>query len=253
MPRFTTIIVALLLMAVHCRGYAHNESVDTISTPQSQHFYRFRPNQLIAPGALLAAGITGVYAFDGFRNSIRHRFNGKSCGHGTLADNYIQYAPAAVYLGLGFIPGVKHRSDWRERLMAGVTAYAVMTVVNNVMKVSFREPRPDSGARNSFPSGHSATAFTGAELMRIEYGNWVGLAGYAAAATVGALRIYNDRHWINDVLGGAAIGIISARIGYWLVPLERRLFRLDKKKDIAGAALLPMVGEANGVAFALTF
>lgn len=215
--------------------------------------YRFRPNQLIAPGVLLAAGVSGVWGFKGLRNSVRHHFSGKQCGHGTEIDNYLQYAPAAVYVGLGFIPGVKHRSDWRERLMAGVTAYAVMTVVNNVMKVSFREPRPDSGARNSFPSGHSATAFTGAELMRIEYGPWVGLAGYAAAVTVGAMRIYNDRHWINDVLGGAAIGILSARIGYWLVPLERKLFGLDKRTSPAAVAILPMAGQANGFAMSVTF
>lgn len=239
---------------------AYTATADTTSVktkamePASEHFYRFRPNQLIAPGVMLAAGITGVYAFDGFKNSIRHHFSGKQCGHGTKVDNYIQYAPAVAYLGLGFIPGVKHRSDWRERLMAGVTAYAVMAVVNNVMKLSFREPRPDSGARNSFPSGHTATAFTGAELMRIEYGPWVGFAGYAVAVTVGALRIYNDRHWINDVVGGAALGMLSARIGYWLVPFERRLFGLDKKKqNKSAAALLPMVGEANGIAFAMTF
>ena len=50
---------------------------------------------------------------------------------------------------------------------------------------------------NSFPSGHTANAFCGAELMRIEYGNWVGLAGYAVAVTTGVMRMYNERHWWN--------------------------------------------------------
>lgn len=216
------------------------------------HYYSFKPNQLIAPGVMLAAGIAGVYTFKGFKDSVRHAFNGKPCGHGTTVDNYIQYLPAAVYLPLGFIPGVKHRSDFRERLMAGVTAYAVMAIVNNAMKYSFREPRPDNSRRNSFPSGHSATAFTGAELMRIEYGNWVGLAGYAVAATVGALRIYNDRHWINDVVGGAAVGILSARIGYWLVPFERKLFGLDKKKKQTGTDMsLAIVPAPGGIAMSI--
>ena len=44
------------------------------------------------------------------------------------------------------------------------------------------------------------------------------------------MRIFNDRHWINDVMAGAGIGILSAKIGYWLLPLETRLFRLDKSK-----------------------
>lgn len=262
MRRFLRFLMMLLAMVVVAArpAMAQSDSTSVAATmldkPMAEsHFYRFKPNQVIAPAALLAVGVTGVYAFDGFKKSVQRRFNGRQCGHGTSVDDYIQYLPAAVYLPLGFIPGVKHRSDFRERLMAGLTAYAVMTVVNNVMKVSFREPRPDSGARNSFPSGHSATAFTGAELMRIEYGNVVGLTGYAAAIAVGALRIYNDRHWINDVFGGAAIGILSARIGYWLVPWERKLFGLDKKKKAAGGddVSVAVVPAGAGIAMAITF
>lgn len=96
--------------------------------------------------------------------------------------------------------------------------------------------------------------FTGAELMRIEYGNGIGLASYAVAVTVGALRIYNDRHWITDVFGGAAIGILSARIGYWLLPFERKLFGLDKKKtSVQDVAILPMIGNTTGVSLSLQF
>lgn len=216
--------------------------------------YSFKPTQLIVPGVLLAAGIAGTYTLDGFKNTIRDHFSGYKKGHKFRADDYIQYSTAVGYVGLGFIPGVKTRGDFRQRVMAGVTAYAVMAVAVNALKYSFKHPRPDTGTKNSFPSGHSATVFTGAELMRIEYGNYVGIAGYAVAVTVGALRIYNDRHWITDVLGGAAIGILSARIGYWLLPFEQRLFKLDKKKNNDKAiAILPILGETNGMAFSMQF
>ena len=80
------------------------------------------------------------------------------------------------------------------------------------------------------------------------------MAAYAVAITVGALRIYNDRHWITDVLGGVGIGILSARIGYWLLPFERKLFKLDKNKDNDKAiAILPMIGETNGMSFSMQF
>lgn len=262
LQKIISIILSTIVSAVsftgNCASPANDTSIlevaDSISPLRTHEFYRFQPKQLIAPGVLLAGGITGIYAFHGFRNSVRDHF---SHNHPTHVDDYLQYAPAAAYLTVGFIPGVKHRGDFRDRLMAGVSAYAVMTIVNNVMKLSFREKRPDSGARNSFPSGHSATAFTGAELMRIEYGNIVGIAGYAVAVSIGALRIYNGRHWINDVLGGAAIGILSARIGYWLVPFERRLFGLDKQKLKHGQsmALLPTYGHDSGfgMAMAITF
>lgn len=222
-----------------------------LATVEFRHDYKFRPNQLIAPASMLAVGVAGVWGFSGLKESVRHHFSGSRVVH---FDNFLQYTPGVVYMGLGFIPGVKCRSEgWRDRVMAGVSAYAVMMVMNNVMKVSFRERRPNSERRNSFPSGHTAVAFTGAELMRIEYGNWAGFAAYAVAVTVGATRIYNDRHWINDVIGGAAVGILSARIGYWLLPVERRLFGLDRDKSKKTVAILPMAGEANGISFAMTF
>lgn len=61
-------------------------------------------------------------------------------------------------------------------------------------------------------------AFTGAELLRREYGKeypWVAVAGYAVAVLVGAMRVYNNRHWVGDVLAGAGIGIASVTLVYW--------------------------------------
>lgn len=226
------------------------------SYKQFEKQYTFRPTQLIAPGILMGAGIAGVYSLHDFKNSIRDNFSGYKKGHTFKADDYIQYSTALGYLGLGFIPGIKTRSHLRQRVMAGVTAYAIMAVAVNAMKYSLRHPRPGSGTRNSFPSGHSATVFTGAELMRIEYGNYIGIAGYVIAVTVGALRIYNDRHWITDVFGGAAIGIISARAGYWLIPLEQKLFKLDKKqeqKHDLSLSVIPMIGYSNGLAMSIQF
>ena len=50
-------------------------------------------------------------------------------------------------------------------------------------------------------------------------------AGFAIAAFTGFMRLYNDRHWTGDVLAGAAVGIISADISFWLNNLiERKLW-----------------------------
>lgn len=107
------------------------------------------------------------------------------------------------------------------------------------MKLSFRERRPDSDTRNSFPSGHTATAFMGAEFLYREYGDvspWIGYAGYAVAATTGYLRIYNNRHYLNDVIAGACVGILSARIAYWIYP---RIFKKSKSGRHITVAGLP--------------
>ena len=47
---------------------------------------------------------------------------------------------------------------------------------------------------------------------------WIGYAGYAIAAITGYLRIYNDRHYLNDVVAGACIGVLSTKLAYWLYP-----------------------------------
>ena len=55
------------------------------------------------------------------------------------------------------------------------------------------------------------------------------VAGYAVAASVAFLRLYYNKHWFNDVIMGAGIGILSARIGQWLLPFERKLLKINPK------------------------
>lgn len=204
-------------------------SPEDVNLPVKPYRYSFHANQLIAPGVLIAAGSVGVNCFQGFKKGIRADFAKMRGDHYLHFDDYIQYLTPALYLGLGLCK-VPSRYDFVDRLLAGTTAYLMMAIVTNTTKYAVREMRPDSSTRNSFPSGHSATVFTGAELMRITYGNYVGIAGYAVACTVGFMRMYNNRHWYNDILTGAGIGILSARAAYWLLPLERKLFKRDRHR-----------------------
>lgn len=205
-------------------------SVDSVKAADNFGEYRFNSHQLIAPGIMVGIGLIGVYEsqFNNFKNHIKDahdKLRGERYWH---YDDYLQYLPAAAYLGMGAI-GVKGRYGFKERLFAGLTAYIVMAAIVNPIKYIVREPRPDSSARESFPSGHTATAFTGAELIRIEYGNAYGVAAYTVAAGIGFLRMYNGRHWFNDVIAGAGIGILSARIGYWMLPLYQKWFKWNNK------------------------
>ena len=112
-----------------------------------------------------------------------------------------------------------------DRSLERVTSYVALGAIVNSIKYTVREPRPDGSANNSFPSGHTATTFMGAELVRIEYGDdspWYSVGAYTVAIAVGALRVYNNRHWFTDVFAGAGVGILSARIGYWMLPYTRK-------------------------------
>lgn len=249
MKRVVYHLFALVVILVHCPLPALASACDTVACGDSarmrQLVYvsaseRFRPQQLIAPAALVAAGFFGVYNSTAvsLKEDIADGFTRWRKDRPVKIDDYIQYLPAAAYLGLGAV-GVPGRHPLRERLAAGVTAYVAMAAVTNIVKYTVRERRPDSDSRNSFPSGHTATVFTGAELIRLEYGTWPAVGAYTMATAVAFLRLYNGRHWINDVLAGAGIGIVSARLGYWMLPYYRRWFGWENRRNAPVVAAVP--------------
>lgn len=200
---------------------------------------RFNTKQLFLPVSLISIGVFGSYnvSFHKINESVVSGMNNLRGSHYFRLDDYVQYLPALGYAILGFT-GLKAKHSLKERLAVGVAAFATMAAITNVVKYSIREKRPDSSRRNSFPSGHTATAFTGAELIRVEYGIGPGVVAYVVATNVAFLRLYNNRHWLNDVIGGAGLGILSARIGYWMLPVFRKwLGRTEKTKSIYMSAV----------------
>jgi len=136
-------------------------------------------------------------------------------------ETWVQYAPAVVDFTLGFANNVKSDYTWEERAVKLAISYAAEIALTQSLKAIVKEQRPDGSAMNSFPSGHTATAFVGAELIRQDYGWWFGLGAYAVATGVGVMRVYHQRHWWWDVLAGAGIGVLSANIGNWVLkPIE---------------------------------
>lgn len=145
-------------------------------------------------------------------------------------DDYIQYIPWAAHLTMGLC-GVKGVSKNRYQIVtADAFAAIIMAGVVNGMKYSINRTRPN-GADASFPSGHTAAAFTGATLLAHEYGHrsvWIPIAGYAVATATGVMRVLNNRHYISDVIVGAAIGILSAELAYWATDAifkDKKLFK----------------------------
>ncbi len=133
-------------------------------------------------------------------------------------DNCIQYLPLSSNLVLNLVGVPSNHNFWQQSRRAA-TAWLISTVIIYPVKETLRCLRPDRSSYNSFPSGHTSTAFLGAELLRLEYGNTssaIPIAGYSLALFVGTMRLYNDRHWTNDVVAGAVVGIMSANLSYWL-------------------------------------
>lgn len=137
----------------------------------------------------------------------------------TGIDDYTQFFGPAMTVGLK-LAGVEGRSNWGRLLVSAGLSYGIMAGFVNGIKYTAKEMRPDGSTANSWPSGHTATAFVGATILHKEYGltrsPWYSVAGYGIATATGVMRVLNNRHWISDVLSGAGIGIMSGELAYAL-------------------------------------
>ena len=74
------------------------------------------------------------------------------------------------------------------------------------IKVMVSRERPDGTNKLSFPSGHTANSVALARFLHRSYGRRVGIPLYIFSCFVAAGRIQDDRHFLSDVIVGAAIG-----------------------------------------------
>lgn len=244
--------LAAILLAVMPLNAQRRDSVYTASE-------QFKVTKLIAPVSLM--GVGAICAFTpGYQNGVnipvRDKVLSITGGADLWFDNILQYTPAAGY-AIAAICGAGEHGFW-EQALTGVTAFGLMMASVHIVKFATANTRPN-GRPNSFPSGHTATAFMGAELVRLEYGPWWGLAAYSVACVTGFMRVWNNWHWTSDVIAGAGFGVLSAQAAYWLLPLERKLFRLDSKAaSRANISAVPFAaptpaGSCVGMTLALTF
>lgn len=77
------------------------------------------------------------------------------------------------------------------------------------LKYSIEKDRPDGSGDDSFPSGHSADTFAAATFINQRYGWQYGVPSFAVASYVAYTRVASDQHHVEDVLAGAAIGILA--------------------------------------------
>jgi hypothetical protein len=78
------------------------------------------------------------------------------------------------------------------------------------LKFSINAERPNGGSY-SFPSGHTATAFAVAPVLGKHFGPTVGYVSYGMAILTGMARMEERKHYLADVLAGAAIGLVVSR------------------------------------------
>lgn len=214
---------------------------DTMKVAIDSNAYKFSYKKLIVPSVLISYGTLSLVSDNlkeintHTRHEVREHFIA-----GAIIDNYMQYAPAVAVYGLN-IAGIKGKHNFKDRTIIYATSQLITSAIVLPTKRIIGEERPNGSNNLSFPSGHTATAFSSAHFMFREYKDsnfWLGISGYPIAAATGIYRVLNDKHWVGDVVAGVGVGILSTEIAYWLFPTISKWLSPNNSKN--SMAIMPL-------------
>lgn len=245
------IIVLLLLLSVL---KVNGQSASTDSTENNKNI-QFKYKSIIIPTILIGYGVVGLISptLKDINTSTKNEFRDHDDKKVNL-DDYAQYSPFLSVYVLNAV-GIRGKNNFKDRTIVLTTAYLIMGSSVSIIKKTSKVKRPDGSDTNSFPSGHTATAFMGAEFLYQEYRDvsvWYGIAGYVVAAGTGYFRMSNEKHWLTDVATGAGIGILSTKIAYWIHPLIKKTIFKDSDKK-SGIVMPFYNGREYGLGLSMTF
>lgn len=147
----------------------------------------------------IAVGLSVCSSFTHAGNAITDNINDEH----VVAGDYIQVALPLTGL---FAAWLHDDAQGAKQL-----TYSLATTVGIVQagKYAIGRVRPNASNYASFPSGHTAAAFSGAAFLHSRYGAKWGIPAYLAASYVGASRIHGNRHYADDVVAGAGIAFLT--------------------------------------------
>ncbi|SEQ47229.1 PAP2 superfamily protein [Flavobacterium frigoris] len=235
MKKLSTLFLLVLFVS-----QMYGQKIDSLAIHKKLSYKNF-----IVPAAVLIGGIFLLNSSQ--NNSIQEKSNAFfGIGFNSKIDNFTPLVPVAqIYAGryLGFQPKNTVLHQTIDIVIANSLTLAVVQITKNLVK----EERPDASNNLSFPSGHTAIAFTNAALLFQEYKDsnfWYASSGFIFATTTGILRVANNRHYSSDVLAGAGIGLLSGIIVSNYNPFQA--IKFGRKKSTS-AFVYPQFGRTNGL------
>jgi membrane-associated phospholipid phosphatase len=126
-----------------------------------------------------------------------------------------------------FVHGILAKNERSvSTALLSLESYALSSIFTRIPKILVGRERPDNLAGDgpyaikgpfhgsSFPSGHTTAAFSIASVIATQYRDtkWVPFAAYSVASLVGISRIYDNKHWLTDVIGGAVVGTLVGNL-----------------------------------------
>jgi hypothetical protein len=169
-----------------------------------------RENMYLAlVGGALAAGVS---PFDqSFNAHLQSHYDAVNAFFAPA--KYLGNTPEQIALSLGtYAYGRVFDHDKVSHLgMDLLRAQIVTTALVQPIKYATQRERPDGSDALSFPSGHAAITFAGATVLERHVGWRNSLLAYAVATYVAASRLHDNKHYLSDVVFGAAVGTIAGR------------------------------------------
>ncbi len=145
--------------------------------------------------------------------------------YATVGDFYGRVVPNAVY-AMAFWAWGNDEGKLKAEHMAFTTLYSCL--LTNILKYTVREERPVGHSKNSFPSGHTTSAFAFASVIGIQHEWYYAVPAYALATFTGLSRVNDGKHFVHDVLAGATIGMAY---GYGIAAVNQERFHLSSSLD----------------------
>jgi hypothetical protein len=215
--------------------------------------YKLNPKDLIVPASLIAIGALASHT-DKFRDILPvTRPNPRD--RETPVDDIAQIAVAPSLFIFDALGNEKHHPI--DQFFLTAISYGITVLPVRYIKNHYDSPRP-YGGNNSFPSGHTATAFVGSHIIYKEFKDsnpWIAYSGYAMGIFVAGSRVAHDKHWVSDVMAGAGIAMLSTELAYWIYFPVRNLITDKANKLFGNYILLSPIIQPNtlGLNFSMSF
>jgi hypothetical protein len=131
------------------------------------------------------------------------------------------YSQFAISLTTYLVGRMKDQPRVEHIGMDLIEAQILSETIVELTKVAVHRPRPrnpdgtPTANTYSFPSGHATVTFATATVLQQHFGWKAAVPTYALATYVATSRLHDNRHYLSDVVFGAAVGIVIGRSVTW--------------------------------------
>lgn len=133
-----------------------------------------------------------------------------SCGKGSAQNTIETIGDVALYASPAIVLSVSLIEKDKKGLIIYAKGAALNAAVTLALKEIVKKERPNGEDFNSFPSGHTSGTFQAAAHLQKRYGWKYGIPAYAVASYTAYSRVHADKHFVEDALVGATLGIVSS-------------------------------------------